>query len=78
MTILLFEVYSMRDYAKKRSWADFVAVQDVESGATTRPQRQKLIEVARRREIDRVLVWQLDRWRWSALRMLGLEWRKRR
>ena len=55
-----------------------VAVQDVESGATTRPQRQKLIEVARRREIDRVLVWQLDRWRWSALRMLGLEWRKRR
>ena len=55
-----------------------VTVQDVESGATTRPQRQKLIEVARRREIDRVLVWQLDRWRWSALRMLGLEWRKRR
>ena len=32
------------------------------SGATTRPQRAKLIEAARRREIDLVLVWRLDRW----------------
>ena len=31
-------------------------------GATTRPQREKLIEAARRREIDLVLVWRLDRW----------------
>ena len=34
----------------------------VGSGATTRPKREKLIEVARRREIDLVLVWRLDRW----------------
>ena len=32
------------------------------SGATTRPKREKLIESARRREIDLVLVWRLDRW----------------
>ena len=32
------------------------------SGATTRPQRETLIEAARRREIDCVLVWRLDRW----------------
>ena len=32
------------------------------SGATTRPQREKLIKAARRREIDLVLVWRLDRW----------------
>ena len=32
------------------------------SGATTRPQREKLIEAARRREINLVLVWRLDRW----------------
>ena len=30
------------------------------SGATTRPQREKLIEAARRREIDLVLVWRND------------------
>ena len=52
----------MRDYAKKRSWAVAVEVQDVGSGATTRPQREKLIEAARQREIDCVLVWRLDRW----------------
>ena len=52
----------MRDYAKKRNWAVAVEVQDVGSGATTRPQREKLIKAARRREIDCVLVWRLDRW----------------
>ena len=52
----------MRDYAKKRSWAVAVEVKDVGSGATTRQQREKLIEAARRREIDLVLVWRLDRW----------------
>ena len=37
-------------------------MQDVGSGATIRPQRETLIEAARRREIDYVLVWRLDRW----------------
>ena len=37
------------------------------SGATTRPQREKLIEAARRREIDLVLVRRLDRWGRSLL-----------
>ena len=31
----------MRDYVKKRSWAVSVEVQDVGSGATPRPQREK-------------------------------------
>jgi putative DNA-invertase from lambdoid prophage Rac len=39
-----------------------VEVKDVGSGATTRPLREKLIETARRREIDFVIVWRLDRW----------------
>ena len=37
-------------------------MQDVGSGATIRPQRETLIEASRRREIDCVLVWRLDRW----------------
>jgi putative DNA-invertase from lambdoid prophage Rac len=52
----------MRSYAKKRGWTVAVEVKDVGSGATTRPLREKLIETARRREIDSVLVWRLDRW----------------
>jgi len=39
-----------------------VEVEDVGSDATTRPLREKLIETARRREIDSVIVWRLDRW----------------
>ena len=59
---LPLQLTAMRDYAEKRSWAVVVEVQDVGSGATTRPQRETLIEAARRREIDCVLVWRLDRW----------------
>ena len=37
-------------------------VREVGSGATKRETREKLLEAARRREIDVVLVWRLDRW----------------
>ena len=56
------QLLAMRDYAEKRGWGVAVEVQDVGSGATTREQRETLIEAARRREIDCVLVWRLDRW----------------
>ncbi len=35
---------TMRDYAKRRTWTVAVEIQDVGSGATTRLERQKLIE----------------------------------
>ena len=59
---LPLQLSAMRDYAEKRGWAVAVEVQDVESGAKVRPQREALIEAAKRREIDCVLVWRLDRW----------------
>jgi putative DNA-invertase from lambdoid prophage Rac len=59
---LPMQLEAMRDYAKRRKWTVAAEVRDVGSGATTRPQREKLIESARRREIDLVLVWRLDRW----------------
>ena len=37
-------------------------VREVGSGAAQREAREKLLEAARRREIDVVLVWRLDRW----------------
>ena len=59
---LPMQMSAMRDYAKKRRWAIAVEVKDVGSGAKMRPEREKLIEAARRREIDCVVVWRLDRW----------------
>jgi hypothetical protein len=37
-------------------------VKEVGSGAVQRAQRQQLINAARRRELDAVPVWRLDRW----------------
>jgi putative DNA-invertase from lambdoid prophage Rac len=46
-------------------------VRDVGSGAAQRQAREKLLEAARRREIDVVVVWRLDRWGRSATDLLA-------
>ena len=53
---------AMREYAKKRGWTIALQIKEVGSGAKTRPQREELLKVARRREVDVVIVWRLDRW----------------
>src|SRR6267154_1615728 len=53
---------AMREYAARRGWTIAMQVREVGSGATQREAREKLLEAARRREIDVVLVWRLDRW----------------
>ena len=53
---------AMREYAARRGWTIAMQVKEVGSGATQRQLREKLLEAARRREIDVVLVWRLDRW----------------
>jgi putative DNA-invertase from lambdoid prophage Rac len=47
---------------KDRGWRIVLEVQDVGSGAIERPKREDILKAARRREIDLVLVWKLDRW----------------
>src|ERR1039457_614838 len=54
---------AMREYAARRGWTVAVNVREVGSGAAKREAREKLLEAARRREVDVVLVWRLDRWR---------------
>jgi putative DNA-invertase from lambdoid prophage Rac len=53
---------AMREYAVRRGWTIALQVREVGSGAAKRDAREKLLESARRREIDVVLVWRLDRW----------------
>ena len=52
----------MREYAARRGWTVAVQIKEVGSGASERELRETLLEAARRREIDTVLVWRLDRW----------------
>ena len=46
-------------------------IREIGSGATERKAREQLIEAARRREIDVVLVWRLDRWGRSVTDLLA-------
>ncbi len=50
------------DYAARCGWRVTMQVKEVGSGASRWEQREKLLEAACRREVDVVLVWQLDRW----------------
>lgn len=53
---------AMREYVARRGWTVAMQVREVGSGAAQREARKQLMEAARRREIDVVLVWRLDRW----------------
>jgi putative DNA-invertase from lambdoid prophage Rac len=59
---LPLQIHAMREYATKRSWTIAIQVKEVGGGASQRELRESLIAAARRREVDVVLVWRLDRW----------------
>ncbi len=56
------QIRALRDYAARRGWSIALQVKEIGSGASQRQLREKWLEAARRREIDVVLVWRLDRW----------------
>ncbi len=63
---------AMREYAARRGWTIAMQVREVNSGAgAKREAREKVLEAARRREIDVVLVWRLDRWGRSVTDLLA-------
>jgi DNA invertase Pin-like site-specific DNA recombinase len=65
------QVRALREYAVRRGWTVSLQVKEVGSGASERQLREKLLESARRREIDVVLVWRLDRWGRSVADLLA-------
>jgi putative DNA-invertase from lambdoid prophage Rac len=56
------QIRALREYAARRGWAITLQVKEIGSGASQRQLRETLLQAARRREIDVVLVWRLDRW----------------
>lgn len=59
---LPIQIEAMERYAKQREWNVVFKVADVGSGASDRPKRDSLLLAAKRREIDNIIVWKLDRW----------------
>ncbi len=53
---------AMTSYINDRGWDVVSQVEDVGSGSKDRPGRESLLKAARRREVDVVVVWRLDRW----------------
>src|SRR5450755_3946792 len=68
---LPMKIRAMREYAARRGWRIVLQVREVGSGAARREAREKLLEAARRRQIDVVLVWRLDRWGRSVTDLLA-------
>ena len=53
---LPMQMRALREYAAKRGWTVVEECKEVGSGAVARAMRQRLIDAARRRDIDVVLV----------------------
>jgi DNA invertase Pin-like site-specific DNA recombinase len=68
---LPLQLAAMTEYVARRGWTAVVQVEDVGSGASLRPRREELLRAARRREIDLVLVWRLDRWGRSLIDLIN-------
>jgi DNA invertase Pin-like site-specific DNA recombinase len=65
------QIRAPREYAGRRGWTIALQMKEVGSGASQRQLREKLLGAARRREIDVVLVWRLDRWGRSVADLLA-------
>jgi putative DNA-invertase from lambdoid prophage Rac len=65
------QIRALREYTVQRGWTIAMQVKEVGSGASQRQLREKLLEAARRREIDVVVVWRLDRWGRSVADLLA-------
>jgi putative DNA-invertase from lambdoid prophage Rac len=53
---------AMAAYAQQRQGIIVLTVEEVGSGVSERRQREVLMRAARRRDIDAIVVWRLDRW----------------
>jgi len=59
---LPMQMKAMKSLARQRNWTVAMAVKEIASGASGRPERESILEAARRHRIDAVVVWKIDRW----------------
>ena len=62
---------AMEAYAQQRQGSIVLTVEEIGSGVSERRQREALMRAARRREIDAIVVWRLDRWGRSLADLVG-------
>ncbi len=69
--ILPMQMDALKQYVERRQWQITLTVEDVTSGSSERPQRERLLKAAKKHEIDIILVWRLDRWGRSVADLVG-------
>ena len=68
---LPMQMDALKRYVERRQWQIALTVEDVASGSSERPQRERLLKAAKKHEIDIILVWRLDRWGRSVADLVG-------
>ena len=56
------QVRRLTELARRRGWRVVRVIREIASGAAKRAKRDELLADARRRELDAILVWKLNRW----------------
>lgn len=56
------QIEAMRKYVKARDWHIEIEIAEIDSGAKERAKRLELINQEKRRQVDVIIVWKLDRW----------------
>lgn len=59
---LPMQMKAMKTLARQREWKIAMATKEIASGTSNRPARESILEAARARRIDAVVVWKIDRW----------------
>jgi len=69
---LPLQIEAMREYANSRGFQITLEIEETSSGARLdRPKREELLEAARQRQLDVIIVWRLDRWSRSVTDLLS-------
>ena len=60
----------LREYAERQGW-EYEIIEETMSSGKTRPKKSELLQRLRRKELDGVLIWKLDRWARSSYELLN-------
>ena len=56
------QIAAIKKYVQAREWHTEIEIAETGSGVKERSKRDELLNQARRRQIDVIIVWKLDRW----------------
>lgn len=68
---LSMQMKVMREFAANRGWSVVVEIEETSSGVKKREKKEAILQAAKRREIDVIVVWKLDRWGRSLVSLIN-------